>query len=88
MYCMRDYTAKIAKLKAELASFEAKRDEILATGQSWDIRNGDDRRSLTNVSLAQLNKMIETTEWKIEQLEGLVDGTGNPSGVRIKAEVL
>ena len=85
---MRDYTAKIAKLKAELASFEAKRDEILATGQSWDIRNGDDRRSLTNVSLAQLNKMIETTEWKIEQLEGLVDGTGNPSGVRIKAEVL
>lgn len=85
---MRDYTAKIAKLKAELASFEAKRDEILATGQSWDIRNGDDRRSLTNVSLAQLNKMIETTEWKIEQLEGLVDGTGNPSGVRIKAGVL
>ena len=85
---MRDYTAKIAKLKAELASFEAKRDEILATGQSWDIRNGDDRRSLTNVSLAQLNKMIETTEWKIEQLEGLVDGRGNPSGVRIKAGVL
>lgn len=85
---MRDYTAKIAKLKAELASFEAKRDEILATGQSWDIRNGDDRRSLTNVSLAQLNKMIETTEWKIEQLEGLVDGSGNPSGVRIKAGVL
>lgn len=88
MVDMRDYTAKIAKLKAELASFEAKRDEILATGQSWDIRNGDDRRSLTNVSLAQLNKMIETTEWKIEQLEGLVDGSGNPSGVRIKAGVL
>ena len=85
---MRDYTAKIAKLKAELTSFEAKRDEILATGQSWDIRNGDDRRSLTNVSLAQLNKMIETTEWKIEQLEGLADGSGNPSGVRIKAGVL
>ena len=32
MVDMRDYTAKIAKLKAELASFEAKRDEILATG--------------------------------------------------------
>ena len=88
MYYMRDYTAKIAKLKAELASFEAKRDEIIATGQRWDIRNGDDRRSLDNVSLAQLNKMIETTEWKIEQLEGLVNGTGNPSGVRIKAGVL
>ncbi len=88
MGVMRDYASKIAKLKAELATYEAKRDEILATGQSWDIRNGDDRRSLTNVSLAQLNKMIETTEWKIEQLEGIVDGVGNPSGVRIKAGVL
>ena len=85
---MRDYGPKIAKLKEELASFEAKRDEILATGQSWDLRNGDDRRSLTNVSLAEINKMIETTQWKIDQLEGLTEGYGNPSGVRIKAGVL
>ena len=85
---MRDYGPKIAKLKEELASFEAKRDEILATGQSWDLRNGDDRRSLQNVSLAEINKMIETTQWKIDQLEGLSDGYGNPSGVRIKAGVL
>lgn len=85
---MRDYGPKIAKLKEELASFEAKRDEILATGQSWDLRNGDDRRSLQNVSLAEINKMIETTQWKIDQLEGLTEGYGNPSGVRIKAGVL
>lgn len=85
---MRDYGPKIAKLKEELASWEAKRDEILATGQSWDLRNGDDRRSLQNVSLAEINKMIETTQWKIDQLEGLSDGYGNPSGVRIKAGVL
>ena len=85
---MRDYGPKIAKLKEELASFEAKRDEILSTGQSWDLRNGDDRRSLTNVSLAEINKMIETTQWKINQLEGLSEGYGNPSGVRIKAGVL
>ena len=88
MPTMRDYASKIAKLRQELATYEAKRDEILATGQSWDIRNGDDRRSLTNVSLAQLNKLIETTEWKIEQLEGIVDGSGNPNGVRVKARVL
>lgn len=85
---MRDYGPKIAKLKEELASFEAKRDEILATGQSWDLRNGDDRRSLQNVSLAEINKMIETIQWKIDQLEGLSGGYGNPSGVRIKAGVL
>lgn len=85
---MRDYGPKIAKLKEELASWEAKRAEILATGQSWDLRNGDDRRSLQNVSLAEINKMIETTQWKIDQLEGLTEGYGNPSGVRIKAGVL
>ena len=88
MEFMRDYASKIAKLKAELANYEAKRDEILATGQSWKLRNGEDIREMTNVSLAQLNKMIETTEWKIEQLEGIVDGSGNPSGVRVSARVL
>lgn len=88
MVVVRDYSSKIAKLKEELASWEAKRAEILATGQSWDLRNGDDRRSLTNVSLAEVNKMIEMTEWKIDQLEGLSEGYGNPSGVRIKAGVL
>lgn len=87
MVGMRDYASKIAKLKEELAEYEAKRREIIATGQSFDIRNGDDRRSLTNVSLAQLNKLIETTEWKIEQLEGISDGS-NPSGIRVSARVL
>lgn len=87
MVGMRDYASKIAKLKEELARYEAKRDEILATGQSWRIRNGEDSRELANVSLAQLNKMIETTEWKIEQLEGIVDGS-TPGGVRVRAKVL
>ena len=85
---VRNYAEKIAKLKAQLAEYEAKRDEILATGQSWKLRNGEDTREMTNVSLAQLNNLIETTEWKIEQLEGIVDGNGNPSGVRVSARVL
>lgn len=84
---MKDYAQKIEKLKAKLAEYEAKRDEIIATGQSFDIRNGDDRRSLANVSLAQLNALIADTERKIEQLEDISDG-GNPSGVRISARVL
>lgn len=87
MVGMRDYASKIAKLRQELANYEAKRDEILATGQSWRVRNGEDSRELTNVSLAQLNKLIETTEWKIEQLEGIADGS-NPSGVRVRARAL
>ena len=85
---VRNYAEKIAKLKTQLAEYEAKRDEILATGQSWKLRNGEDTREMTNVSLAQLNNLIETTEWKIEQLEGIVDGSGNPSGVRVSARVL
>ena len=84
---MRDYSAKLTKLRQQLADYEAKRDEILATGQSWKLRNGEDNRELTNVSLAELNKMIEMTEWKIEQLEGITDGS-NPSGVRVRPKVL
>lgn len=84
---MRDYSAKIAKLKEELAEYEAQRKRIIATGQSWSLRNGEDRRDMTNVSLAQLNKMIETTEWKIEQLEGIADGSAS-GGIRVRAKVL
>lgn len=88
MVFMRDYSAKLIKLRQQLAEYEAKRDEILATGQSWELRNGEDSRKLYNVSLAELNKMIETTEWKIEQLEGITDGSGNPSGIRVSARAL
>ena len=85
---MTDYASKLEALKAKLAEYEAKRDEILATGQSWRLRNGEDNRELVNVSLAQLNALIDETERKIEQLEGIVNGNGNPSGIRISARVL
>jgi len=84
---MRDYAAKLTKLRAQLEEYETARSTIIATGQSWRVRNGEDSRELTNVSLAQLNKLIETTEWKIEQLEGIADGS-NPSGVRVRARAL
>ena len=85
---MKDYAPKLEALKAKLAEYEAKRDEILATGQSWKLRNGEDSREISNVSLAQLNALIDETEKKIDQLESIVDGSGNPSGVRVSARVL
>lgn len=85
---MRDYSVKIAKLNEELEELKAKRKKIIAEGQSWRLRNGEDIREMNNVSLAQLNKMIETLEWKIEQLEGYGNGSGNPSGIRVKAGVM
>ena len=85
---MKDYAPKLAALKAKLAEYEAKRDEIIATGQSWDLRNGEDRRSLSNVSLAQLNALIDETQRQIDTLEGIVGNTGNPNGVRVRARVL
>lgn len=79
---------KLAKLRIQLENLEAKKDAILATGQSWKLRNGEDTREVVNVSLAEINREIEATERKIEQLEGIVNGTGNPSGIRISARVL
>ena len=60
---------KLAKLRTQLENLEAKKDAILATGQSWKLRNGEDTREVVNVSLAELNREIEATERKIEQLE-------------------
>ena len=85
---MKDYAHKLEELKKKLAEYEAKRDEILATGQSWKLRNGEDSREISNVSLAQLNALIDETEKKIDQLESIVNGSGNPSGVRVSARVL
>lgn len=85
---MRDYAAKLAKLKSQLEEYENARSTIIATGQSWRLRNGEDNREISNVSLAQINALIADTERRIEQLESIVDGTGNPSGVRISARVL
>ena len=85
---MRDYAAKLTKLRAQLEEYENARSTIIATGQSWRLRNGEDNREMTNVSLAQLNVLIADIERQIEQIESLIDGIGNPSGVRISARVL
>ena len=84
---MSNHAQKLADLKAKLAEYEAKRDEILATGQSWKLRNGEDTRELSNVSLAQINALIDETERKIAQLEGIVNGTCT-GGIRIRGAVL
>lgn len=85
---MRDYAAKLAKLRTQLEEYENARSTIIATGQSWRLRNGEDNREISNVSLAQLNVLIADIERQIEQIESLIDGNGNPSGVRISARVL
>lgn len=85
---MRDYAAKLAKLRAQLEEYETARSTIIATGQSWRLRNGEDNREMTNVSLAHLNALIADIERQIEQIESLIDGNGNPSGVRVSARVL
>ena len=79
---------KLATLKAKLEEYEAKYDEILLYGQSWRLRNGEDSRELTNISAAALENKIEKTKRDIAQLEALVNGKGNPNGVRVRAKVL
>lgn len=85
---MRDYAAKLAKLRAQLEEYETARSTIIATGQSWRLRNGEDNREISNVSLAQLNALISDTERQIEQLEQITDGHGSPNGIRARAAVL
>jgi len=78
---------KLAKLRTQLENLEAKKDAILATGQSWKLRNGEDTREVVNVSLAEVNREIEATERKIEQLEKLLSGRA-VGGIRVKGAVL
>ena len=78
----------LADLKAKLKEYEDKYDDILLTGQSWRLRNGEDSRELTNISAAALQDKIERTKRDIAQLEALVNGSGNPNGVRVRAKVL
>ena len=85
---MRDYSAKLARLYEELEELQARKKRIMNEGQSWRLRNGEDSREMNNVSLAEVNRMIEKVEFKIEQLEGYGNGSGNPSGIRVKAGVL
>lgn len=86
---MRDYAQKLARLRADLETYYNARTQIITTGQSWQLRNGDDNRSIQNVSLAQLNALIAKTERDIAALEEIVENKGkSPNGVRVRANIL
>lgn len=86
---MKDYAQILAEKREELASCKAKRLEIISTGQSWSLKNGEDGRGITNVSLAALNSMIRDLERDIAQLEDMVERTGGcPRGIRVGAGIL
>jgi len=82
-----DYSAQLEELKEELKTYRQQRMQIIKTGQSWSLKNGDDTRSITNVSLVQLNAVIKETERKIEALEALLSGSVSYGAVRLVAEV-
>lgn len=85
----RDYAALLQSKRNDLEEFRNARSQILATGQSWRLRNGEDSREMTNVSLAQVNAQISLLEREIAQLEDIVNGNGSLStAVRIRARVL
>lgn len=87
---MKDYSAKLAALRAELEEYKSARTSILTTGQSWRIRNGEDSREYTAASLGQINAQIQEIERQIAVLEDIVEGGsyGCPNAVRIRARVL
>ena len=85
----KDYATLLVSKREELEQYKAARSQILSTGQSWRLRNGEDSRELQNDSLAQVNAQIAILEREIAQLEDIVNGNGScPSGVRIRARVL
>lgn len=89
---MIDYAAKLTELKKDLETYKSARKQLISTGQSVQIRNGDDNRSITFVSLGQLNELITKTEKQIAELEGYVGSDGtikrNPKGIRVGASIL
>lgn len=64
---------KLSELEEDLASYKSARRLIITTGSSYTIKNGEDSRSLTNVSLADLNDLIATTEAEIAELEDAIN---------------
>ena len=74
-----------ARLEKELETMEAKRLEIMSTGQSYEISNGDDNRKLSNVSLKDLNQIIASTKKRIADLEYQIarGGKGSRYGISI-----
>lgn len=85
----KDYATLLVSKREELEQYKAARSQILSTGQSWRLRNGEDSREMTNVSLAQVVAQIAVLEREIAQLEDIVDGQGSySSAVRIRARAL
>ena len=68
--------AKLEKKKKFLDELEAARIEIISTGKAYSIQNGDDRRQLENVSLKDVNDLINKTESEIATLENQIERGG------------
>ena len=68
--------AKLEKKKKFLEELENARIEIISTGKSYSIQNGDDRRQLENVSLKDVNDLINKTESEIIALENQIERGG------------
>ncbi len=82
-----DKSARLQQLYEELAEYRKQRLAIIKTGASWSLKNGDDTRAITNVSLTSLNKLIADTERQIAQLEPYVNGKKSADAIRLVAEV-
>lgn len=65
---------KIEKKKTLLEQYESARLNILAGGQSYTIKNGDDQRTLTLADLSVINSQITKLESEIDALEATLEG--------------
>lgn len=72
---------KLAQAQQDLESLREAYQRVL-TAQSWEQKDGEASRSVTNVSLATLVKEIARKEKEIENLEARIDGV-SPSAFRV-----
>lgn len=74
---------ELAKERENLKIYEEARLNIISTGQSYSIQNGDDRRQLDHVSLSTINSLIDQTKAKIAQLERQIRNNGYSGKVAV-----
>lgn len=74
---------ELAKERENLKIYEEARLNIISTGQSYSIQNGDDRRQLEHVSLSTINALIDQTKAKIAQLERQIKNNGYSGKVAV-----